>query len=137
MLDLACDGLTVRDDGVGDAEGNTGVILLEILQANLQVQLTGTGNDVLTGLGDEGQDARIRLGQTLKTFDELGQILGVLDLDGTLHDRGDGELHDLQVVGGLAGGEGTRLEQELINTDQTDNVTGWDSPRWARRSDPS
>src|SRR5690606_23793131 len=32
-------------------------------------------------------------------------------------------LHDLHVVGGVEGGEGTRLEQELVNTDETDNVT--------------
>jgi hypothetical protein len=120
----AVDGLTVLHDGVGDTERNTGVVLLEILQANLQVQLTGTGDNVLTRGRDEGQNARIRLGKTLKTFDQLGEILGVLDLDGALHNGGDGELHDLEVVGGLAGGEGTRLEKELVNTDQTDNVTG-------------
>ena len=121
---LGSDRLTVGDDGVRDDEGNTGVVLLEILQANLEMQLTGTGDDVLTGLGGRGQDARIRLGQTLETFDELGQILGVLDLDGALDDGGDGELHDLEVVGGIAGGEGTGLEQELVNADQADNVTG-------------
>lgn len=120
----ASDGLTVGDDGVGDTKGNTSVVLLEILQANFQVKLTSTGNDVLTGLVDHGQDTRVRLGQTLKTFDQLGQILGVLDLNGTLDDGGDGELHDLHVVGSLGGGEGTRLEQELVNTDQTDDVTG-------------
>lgn len=121
---LATDGLTVLDDGVGDVQGNTGVVVLEIVQANLEMQLTGTGNDVLTGVGGVGQDARVGLGQTLETLDQLGQILGVLDLDGTLDDGGDGELHDLEVVGSLAGGEGTRLEQELIDTDQTDDVTG-------------
>lgn len=120
----AADGLTVGDDRVGDTKGNTSVVLLEILQANFQVKLTSTGNDVLTGLVDHGQDTRVRLGQTLETFDQLGQILGVLDLNGTLDDGGDGELHDLHVVGSLGGGEGTRLEQELVNTDQTDDVTG-------------
>lgn len=121
---LALDGLTVLDDGVGDDEGNTGVVVLEIVQANLEMQLTGTGNDVLTGLGGADEDARVGLGQTLETLDQLGQILGVLDLDGASDDGGDGEFHDLEVVGSLAGGQGTRLEQELIDTDQTDNVTG-------------
>jgi hypothetical protein len=120
------DSLTVLDDGVGDTERNTGVVLLEILQANLQVQLTGTSDNVLTGWRDVGQDARVGLGKTLKTFDKLGKILGVLDLDGTLHDGGNGELHNLEVVGSLVGGEGTRLEQELVNTDKTENVTGRD-----------
>lgn len=122
--------LTVLDDWVGDAERNTSVVLLKILQANLEVELTGTGNDVLTRLGDEGQNARVGLGQTLETFDKLGQVVGVLDLDGALHDRGDGELHDLHVVGSLAGGEGTRLEQELVNTDETKDVTSWDILNW-------
>jgi hypothetical protein len=120
---LAGDGLTVGDDGVGDTERDTGVVLLEILQANFKVQLTGTGNNVLTRLVDQSQDTRVRLGQTLETFDQLGQILGVLDLNTTLDDRRDGELHDLEVVGGLGGGEGTRLEQELVDTNQTNDVT--------------
>ena len=121
---LAGNGLTVLDDRVGDVERDTSVVLLEILQANLEMQLTGTGDNVLTSGGGESQDARVRLGQTLETFDKLGKILTVLDSDGTLDDGGDGELHDLEVVSGVAGGEGTGLEQELIDTDQTDNVTG-------------
>lgn len=120
---LAGDGLTVLDDGVGDDEGNTGVVLLKILQANLEMQLTGTGDDVLTRLVGHGQDTGVRLGETLETLDKLGEILAVLDLDGTLDDRGDGELHDTHVVGSLRGGDGTRLEQELIDTNKTDNVT--------------
>jgi len=118
------DGLAVLDDGVGDGEGNTSVVLLEILQANLEVELTGTSNNVLTGLGDVGKDTGVGFGQTLETLNELGKIVGVLDLDGALHNGRDRELHDLHVVGGLVGGEGTRLEQELVNTDQTKNVTG-------------
>lgn len=120
---LALDGLTVLDDGVRDVERNTGVVLLEILQANLKMQLTSTGDNVLTRLGGHGQDARVGLGQTLETFDQLGEILGVLDLDGTLDDGGDGELHDLEVVGSVRSGKSTRLEQELIDTNETDNVT--------------
>jgi len=127
---VTTDGLTVLNDWVGDTERDTGVVLLKILQANLQVELTGTGNDVLTGWGDVGQDARVGLGQTLKTFDKLWKIVGVLDLDGALDDRGDGELHDLHVVGSLGGGEGTRLEQELVDTNKTKNVTGWNILDW-------
>jgi hypothetical protein len=121
---LSGNGLTVLDDGVRDTERNTSVVLLEILKTDLEMELTGTSNDVLTGGGDEGQDTRVGLGQTLKTLDKLGQIVGVLDLDGALNDGGDGELHDLHVVGSLGGGEGTVLEQELIDTDKTKNVTG-------------
>jgi hypothetical protein len=122
----AADGLTVLDNGVGDTERNTSVVLLEILQANLQVELTSTGNDVLTGVGNVSQDTGVRLGQTLQTLNKLGEILSVLDLDGTLDDGGNGELHNLEVVGSLVSGEGTRLEQELVNTNKTKNVTGRD-----------
>lgn len=123
---LGGDSLTVGDDGVGDTERDTSVVLLEILQANLQMELTSTSNNVLTGLRDVSQDTRIGLGETLKTLNQLGQILGVLDLNGATDDRGDGELHDLQVVGSVGGGKSTRLQQELINTDETKNVTSWD-----------
>jgi hypothetical protein len=123
---LASNGLTVSNDGVGDTEGNTSVVLLEILKTNLEVELTGTGNNVLARLVDHGQDTGVGLGETLETLDKLGQILGVLDLDGTLHNGGDGELHDLHVVGSVIGGKSTGLEQELIDTDQTDDVTGGD-----------
>lgn len=123
---LGANSLTVLDDGVGDDQRNTSVVVLEVVEANLQVELTSTSHDVLTGLVGHGQDTRVGLGQTLQTLNKLGQILGVLALDGSLHDRGDGELHDLEVVGSLVGGDGTGLEQELVNTDQTDNVTGGD-----------
>lgn len=127
---LAGDGLTVRNDWRRDLQWDTSVVLLEILQANLQMQLTGTGDNVLTRLRDESQDARIGLGKTLETFDELWKIVGVLDLDGDLDDRGDRELHDLQVVGTLTSGKSSRLEQELIDTDETENVSGWDILNW-------
>jgi len=121
---LGSDSLTVLDDRVRNVERNTGVVLLEILQANLKVKLTSASNDVLARLRGVAQDARIRLGQTLETFDKLGKIGSVLDLDRAAHDGRDRELHDLEVVGRLAGGEGTRLEQELVNADQTNDVAG-------------
>lgn len=121
---LGGDGLTVLNDGVGDDQRNTSMVLLEILKANLEMELTGTSNDVLTRLGGHGKDTGVGLGETLETLNKLGEILSVLDLDGSLDDRRDGELHDLEVVGGLAGGESTGLEKELVDTDQTDNVTG-------------
>ena len=94
------------------------------LQANLQVELTSTSDDVLTGLVDPCLDTRVGLRETLETLDELGKIRSVLDLDGDLDDGGDGEAHDLHVVGSLGGGEGTALEQELVDTDKTNDVAG-------------
>lgn len=47
---LVDDGLSVWDDWVGLDDWDTGVVLLQILQANFQVQLTGTGNNMLSRL---------------------------------------------------------------------------------------
>ena len=66
------------------------------------------------------------LSRNLRTFNQFGQISGVLGFDGDTHNRGHGKLHDLHVVGFLEGGNGTSLDQELINTDQTANVTARD-----------
>ena len=120
---LGLNSLSVRDNWSGLSQWNGSVVVLQVVQTNLQVQLTGSGNNVLTGLRDGSQDTRVRLGQSLQTLNQLRQVVSVLDLNGNLHDWGDRELHDLQVVGGLGGGDGTRLQQELVNTNQTDNVT--------------
>jgi len=88
------------------------------------MKLTSTSDDVFTGLGGPGLDTLVRFGEAFETFNEFGEIGRVLDLDGDPDDRGDGELHDLHVMGSLGSGEGTALEQELIDTDKTDNVTG-------------
>lgn len=88
---LGLDGLLVSNDGLGLLEGNTGVVLLEILEADLEVELTSTGDDVLSGVGDPGLDTGIGLGETLETLNELGKVVGVLDLNGDLNDGGDGE----------------------------------------------
>ena len=99
------------------------MVVLEIVQTDFQVQFTGTGNDHLSSVRGVRLDTRVRLGQSLQTFDQLGQVRGVLALDGDLDDRRDRELHDSHVVSGLGSGQGTRLEQELVDTDQTDDVT--------------
>lgn len=65
------------------------MILNEILKANLEVELSSSGDNVLSSLGDPGLNARVGLGETLKSLDELGEIVGVLDLDGDLDDGRD------------------------------------------------
>merc|ERR1712119_47538 len=73
----------------------------------------------------EAHNMKVRLGQTLKTFHKLGQVSGVLRLNGHTHDRGDGKLHDLHVVSLLEGGDGSCLDQELVNTNKTTDVSSW------------
>ena len=62
----------------------------------------------------------------LETLNKLGQIGGVLGLHSHTHNRGHRELHHLHVVSLLAGGDGTGLHKELVNTDQAADVTGGD-----------
>ena len=120
---LVGDGFLVGDDGVTLLEGALGVLLLKILKANLDVELTATGDGVLTGLLSVADDQGVGLGELAETFDELGQVGGVLNIDGDTHDGGDGELHDTDVVSLLVVGDGTLLGEVLIDTDETDGVT--------------
>lgn len=120
-------GLTVGDDRVGRVKLNTTAVLFaEILQANLEVKLTSTGDNVLTGLLNGALDHGVGFGETLKTFDELGQVGRVLGLDGNAHDGGDGELHDTDVMGNIGIRDGTGLEEVGVDTDETNGVTARD-----------
>ena len=120
---LLGDSFSVGHNGVGLLDGDLCVILFQILETDLQMKFTSTGDDVLTRLFNHALNHRIRLGQAFKTFNQFGQISGVLGLNSHTHDRGDGELHDLQVVSLLGGGNGTSLDQKLIYTDKTTDVT--------------
>ena len=53
---LISDGFSVGDDGVTLLEGALGVFLFEILKANLDVELTATGDNVLTRLLGGAED---------------------------------------------------------------------------------
>merc|ERR1711963_875040 len=122
MLDSSENGLPVGHDGVGLLEGNAGVVLFQVLQADLKVELTSASNDVLTGLLNHALHHGIGLGQTLKTFHELGKVGRVLGLNGHPDNRGHGELHLLHVVSLLQSGDGNGLDEELVNTNEAANV---------------
>ena len=87
------------------------------------MQFTSTGDNVLASFGNPGLYARIGLGQALKTFDEFRQIGSVFDLNSDLHDRGDREPHNPHVMSSFRGSKSAALQQELIDTDETDDVT--------------
>mmetsp|Transcript_10291 Transcript_10291/g.15715 ORF Transcript_10291/g.15715 Transcript_10291/m.15715 type:complete len:802 (+) Transcript_10291:228-2633(+) len=120
---LVSDSLLVRDDGVSLLDIALSVLLDEILKADFNVELTATGDDVLSGLGGLAHNKGIGLGQLLETVNELGEIGGVLDVDGNTHDGGHGVLHNSDVVSGIIGGDGTLLEEVLIDTNEGDGVT--------------
>lgn len=122
---LLSDGLLVSDDWVTLLDLALGVLLNKILKADLDVELTATSDNVLTTLFSDALDEWIRLGELLQTLDEFWEIGGVLDIDGNSDDWGDREFHDSDVVGSLIGGNGTLLEDVLIDTNETDGVTAW------------
>ena len=69
---------------------------------------------MLAGLFGEAENHRIRLCETLETFDELGELLGIHGLDGYTHNGRDAEFYTLHGVGGFVGGNGTSLEGESV-----------------------
>jgi len=87
------------------------------------VELTTSGNNVLTGCFSGDLDEGVRLGELSETFDELGEIGSVLDLDGNTHDGGDGVLHDTDAASIFEGGDSSLLDEVLIDTNEGDGVT--------------
>lgn len=61
------DSFSVRDDGVGFLDWDAGVVFLQILEADFQVQLSGTSDNVLSRLLRVNLDHRIGFGQSFKT----------------------------------------------------------------------
>jgi len=119
-------GLLVSDDWVTALDLALCVLLNKILKADLDMELTATGDNVLTtGLSD-ALDERIGLGEFLESLNKFWEIGGVLDINGNSDDWGDGEFHDSDVMGILSSGDGTLLENVLIDTNETDGVTTWD-----------
>ena len=87
------------------------------------MEFTATGNDVLTGCLSDANDKWVGLGESLKSFNELGEIGGILGLDGNTHDGGDGVSHDTNGMSIFTGSNGTLLQDVLVNTDESDGVT--------------
>ena len=118
-------GFLVGNDGVSSDDLALGEIFFKIVEADFNVEFTASGNDVFTAFVVLAQDEGIGLGQFLKTFDELGQISGVLGLDSHSHDGGDGVFHATNRVsfGVVATGDGTGLDQVLIDTRKGNSVT--------------
>ena len=118
--------LPVGNNGVGLLERNLSVILFQILEADLKMEFSSSSNDMLSRLFNHTLDHRIRLSQSLQSFDQLGQISGILGLNSNSDDGRDRELHLLHVVGLLGGGDGSGLDEELINSDQSTDVSSRD-----------
>mmetsp|Transcript_28613 Transcript_28613/g.47357 ORF Transcript_28613/g.47357 Transcript_28613/m.47357 type:complete len:834 (-) Transcript_28613:8-2509(-) len=126
FLGLGLKSFTEGNNWFGDLDLSSHEIVLEILEANLQMELTGSGNNVLTGLFGVAQDHRIGLGKTLHTLNELWKISRVLWLDGTTDNWGDGKLHGNNSACILLSGNSTGLEEVLVDTDKGAGVTSRD-----------
>ena len=120
---LLSNSLLVGNDWVTLLDWALSVLLFEILEADFDVELTATGNNVLTRLLSGANNKRIRLGEFTETLDKLGEIGSVLDLDGDTHDRRYRVFHDLDAVSIFVIRDGTLLHEVLIDTDETDCVT--------------
>jgi hypothetical protein len=94
------------------------------------MKLSSSSDDMLSRLLNVTLDTWVGLGKTLQSLDKLWKVRWVLWLDGDTHDWGDRELHDLDVVGSLGGGDGSRLDQELINSDKSNGVSTWAILNW-------
>ena len=101
------------------------MIFFQILEANFQVQFSGTSDNMFSRLFRVNLDHRIRFGQSFKTFDELGQISGVLALNSDTDDGGDREFHLFHVVSSLKGRNSSSFDEVLIDSDETDQVSAW------------
>mmetsp|Transcript_41573 Transcript_41573/g.70131 ORF Transcript_41573/g.70131 Transcript_41573/m.70131 type:complete len:529 (+) Transcript_41573:715-2301(+) len=119
------DGFTERDYGLRNPQFDTHEILLQILQANFQMQLTSTSNDVLTSFLNGSLHKWIRLGKTLQSFDQFWKISRILGLDSNTHDRRNTVLHVLERIRILRVlvSDGGSLHHELIDTEKTHQIT--------------
>eukprot|EP00756_Hemistasia_phaeocysticola_P023467 Hpha_TRINITY_DN15896_c2_g10::TRINITY_DN15896_c2_g10_i5::g.192013::m.192013 len=117
--------LTERHNRLGDLQLRAShVVLLQVLQADLKVQLTGTGDHVLTALLDTALHQGVRLRQTLQTLNQLRQVGRVRALDRHAHDGRHTVLHVTERVSvsrRLVGDRGG-LDDETVHTHQTDDV---------------
>merc|ERR1719453_584989 len=115
-------GLTIRDDRIRHNEVALSILFPQVLQADLDVELTAACNDVLTAFLCGADNKRIGLGELLQTFDEPWEILTILWLHSNLHDRRHTIFHWDNVVSVLDVCDGTSLQNVLINAYQGDSV---------------
>ena len=119
------DGFLVGNDWVTLNDIALGVFFDQILEADLDMEFTTSGNDMLTRFLGVTEDEWIRLGEFLQTFNKFWEIGGVLDGNGDSDDWGDRVLHDSDVMSIFGGSDGTLLEDVLIDTNKSDGVTTW------------
>ena len=126
MAGFLSDGFLVGNDWVSLLKVALGILLNKIFKADLKMELTATGNNVFTGFLSVAEDEWVRLGEFLKSLNKFWEIGGVFDINGDSNNWGDRVFHDSNVVSIFLGGNGTLLEEILIDTNKSDGVTAWD-----------
>ena len=71
-----------RGDACSASRLTMGTPHLQVLEANLQVQLPGAGDDVFAGLLNGNLNHGVRLGQPLQALHQLRQVLRMLQVPG-------------------------------------------------------
>mmetsp|Transcript_10137 Transcript_10137/g.18257 ORF Transcript_10137/g.18257 Transcript_10137/m.18257 type:complete len:533 (+) Transcript_10137:1602-3200(+) len=118
------DGLAIRHHWVRYLDFSAiHKVLLQILEANLNVQLSASSNHVFTALLGKALHQRIRLCKAFQTFNKLWQVRWVLWFHCDTHDRRYRVLHIFQRESLLQIRQSTRLDKELIQTNETDGVS--------------
>ena len=107
LVGLLSHSLAVGDHWITDNEVALGILILQVLQANLNMQLTASGNHVLSAFLSSAHHQWIGLGELLQTLHQFGQVLAILGLHCNLHNRGHTVLHVSDVVGVLERGDGS------------------------------
>mmetsp|Transcript_33515 Transcript_33515/g.77267 ORF Transcript_33515/g.77267 Transcript_33515/m.77267 type:complete len:526 (+) Transcript_33515:569-2146(+) len=124
LAGLGCASLAERNDRIRDLYLCTHKVILEILEANLKVELSRCSNNMFTGFFGVTQNHGIGLCKTLHSLDKLWKIGRVLWLNSATHNRGHRELHCLNAVGIFLGCDCSGLQQVLINTHKGTSVSG-------------
>mmetsp|Transcript_237 Transcript_237/g.441 ORF Transcript_237/g.441 Transcript_237/m.441 type:complete len:439 (-) Transcript_237:502-1818(-) len=88
------------------------------------MQLAAPGNNMFTSFSGLASNHGVGLGKFLQALHKLRKVRRVLHRHRHAHDRGYSELHRLDAARSLAVGDGTRLDQELVDANQTTGVTG-------------
>lgn len=121
---LSDDSFLVGNDRLRLDDRAVSVIFFEILEANFDVELSATSNNMLTSRFFSGADNEwVRLREFLKTINEFWEITGVLDGNCDSNDWRDGIFHGSDGVSIGVISDGTSLEDKLIDTNETDSVT--------------
>jgi hypothetical protein len=98
-------------------------LLLQIFDTDFQMQLSGSGYDVFSALFDCALYQGITLGQSLQSFYQFGEIGGVLGFHSNSYYRGYGEFHGDEGERRFIGGQGSRFNEELIDSNQSASVS--------------